>query len=54
MRKIKNWILEELLMEITIKPTIGVYRVKLGWIWIIYFGVRLFAAVLHLIVDSIK
>ncbi len=54
MRKIWNWILKELLMEITIKPTIGVYDVKLGWIWIIYFGVKIFAGLLHLITDLIR
>ena len=54
MKKIGNWILKELLMDITIKPSIGVYDVRLGWIWIIYFGVKLFAAALHLTVDLIK
>jgi hypothetical protein len=54
MRKIGNWILKELLLEIELKPAIGVYHVKMGWIWIIYFGVKLLAGVLHLITDLIK
>ena len=45
-------------MEINLNPAIGVYHVRLGWIWIIYFGVRLFAGFLKgfllLITDLIR
>lgn len=54
MRKIGNWILKELTMEITIKPTEGVYHANLGWIWVIYFGVKILAGLLHLITDLIR
>jgi hypothetical protein len=49
MRKIWNWILKELMMEITIKPSIGVYDFKLGWIWIIYFMIKLLSNIFYFI-----
>jgi hypothetical protein len=51
MRKIGNWILKELLLEINLNPSHGVYHVKMGWLWFIYFGVKLLAGFLHLLKD---
>jgi hypothetical protein len=49
MRKIWNWILKELIIDITIKPTIGVYDVRLGWIWVIYFTIKLLSNIFYFI-----
>lgn len=54
MRKIGNWILNGLTIEISIKPAEGVYDANLGWIWMVYICIRIIAGLLHLIVDLIK
>jgi hypothetical protein len=54
MKKLWKLFLWELELKIKFDPYNGVYDVKLGWIWVIYFGVKLLAGFLHLITDLIK
>ena len=49
MKKLWKLFLQELELKIKFDPYNGVYDFKLGWIWIIYFTIKLLSNIFYFI-----
>ena len=49
MKKLWKLFLWELELKIKFDPYNGVYDFKLGWIWIIYFSIKLIQNITHFV-----